>query len=100
MNDGATWMAIALVAAVTAASRLAGPLVMARVGASPRVGRFLDGLSISVVAALVASVVAEGGPREAAAVVVAGAITLLSRSTVWAMVSGMAVAAGWVAVAG
>lgn len=77
-----TWAAIMLVAGVTVASRLAGPLLMAYVSMSPRVERFLNGLSVSVVAALVASVVAQGGTREGAAVGAAALIMLATRSAV------------------
>jgi uncharacterized membrane protein len=100
VSEVATWSAILLVAAVTLASRLAGPLLMSRIGTTPRVERFLDGLSISVVAALVASIVAQGGPREATAVVIAAMVMLASRSAVWAMVAGMAVAAVWAFLGG
>ena len=74
--------------------------MMTRVGVTARVERFLDGLSVSVVAALVASIVAQGGAREAAAVVIAVVVMFASKSAVWAMIAGMAVAAGWANVVG
>ncbi|MCA0964780.1 AzlD family protein [Salipiger bermudensis] len=93
-----TWVAISLLVAVTLATRLAGPLAMARIGASPRVERFLEGVSVSVLAALVASIVAQGGTREAVAVGLAGVVMLATQSAVWAMIAGMVLAAGWTAI--
>lgn len=95
MGDLHVWAAILLIAIVTLASRLAGPLLMARIATSPRVERFLEGLSISVIAALVGSIVAQSGARQATAVAIAAVVMLLSRSAVWAMIAGMALAAGW-----
>jgi len=57
------WAAIVLVAGVTLASRLSGPLLMARMPMSTSVERFLQNLSLSVIAALVASMLARGGPQ-------------------------------------
>ncbi|MEM8852417.1 MAG: AzlD domain-containing protein [Pseudomonadota bacterium] len=94
-DETATWLAIGLVAAVTLACRLAGPVVMSRIGPSPRIERFLQSLSISVIAALVASIVAQGGPREGAAVGVAALVMLATKSTVLALLAGMATAASW-----
>lgn len=99
-GDQTTWLAIAMVAAVAFASRLAGPMLMARIGVSPRIERFLDGLSTSVIAALVASIIAGSGPREGAAVLIAALVMLATKSAVWAMVAGMAVAALWTFLAG
>jgi len=99
-GDLSAALAIALMIAVTFGSRLAGPLIMSRVGLSPRIERFLDGLSVSVIAALVASIVAQGGLREAAAVAVAAIVMLGARSAIWAMLAGVACAAAWSAVTG
>ena len=68
---------------------------MTRIDASPKVLEFLDALSISVVAALVASIVAQHGLREAQSVIVAAIVMLSLRSAVWAMVAGMASASAW-----
>ncbi|MCK0097010.1 AzlD domain-containing protein [Yoonia sp. F2084L] len=84
-----------MIAAITFASRIAGPLLMTNIIISPRIERFLNALSVSVIAALVASIVAQNGLREGAAVGLAAFIMLGSKSAVWAMVSGMALAAAW-----
>lgn len=91
----AAWIAILLVAGVTFASRLAGAMLMSRVTPSRAVERFLNGLSVSVIAALVASIVAQGDLRDAAAVALTSLVMLASRRAVWAMVAGMALAAAW-----
>jgi uncharacterized membrane protein len=89
------WLAILLVAGVTLASRISGPLLMARVPRSPAVERFLQSLSLAVIAALVASMLTHGGPREAAAVAVAAVVMAVLRRPIWAMAAGMACAAAW-----
>ena len=94
-SDLSAALAIALIAAVTYGSRIAGALVMSRITISPRVERFLDGMSISVIAAIVASMLAQNGPREAAAVALAVLVMLGARSAVWAMLAGVACAAAW-----
>ena len=97
-NDQNAWIAILLVAALTFASRLIGALLMSRVDASPSLERFLDGLSVSVIAALVASILAQGGMREAVAVGVAALIMFKSKNAVWSMIVGMTVASMWLFV--
>ena len=94
-GDLSTWAAICVVAGVTFASRLAGSFLMARVEASARVERFLDGLSVGVIAALVASTLVQNGLREGAAVALAVLVMLRSANAAWAMVAGMALAAAW-----
>lgn len=94
------WVAITLVAGVTLASRLSGPLLMARMPMSASVERFLQNLSLSVIAALVASMLARGGLREASAVAVAALVMITLRKSIWAMGAGMAIAACWTFVMG
>lgn len=85
--------AIIMIAAITFASRITGPLLMSNIVISPRIERFLNALSASVIAALVASIVAQSGFREGASVGLAATIMLGSKSAVWAMIGGMAFAA-------
>ena len=89
------WYLILLVAAVTFGSRIAGALLMQRVAVSHSVERFLDGLSVSVIAALVASLVAQDDLRTATAVALASLVMLASKSAIWAMLAGMGAAAVW-----
>ena len=73
---------------------------MARMPMSASVERFLQNLSLSVIAALVASMLARGGLREAAAVAAAALVMVTLRKSIWAMGAGMAVAALWTFLAG
>ena len=95
-----TWAAISIVAGVTLASRLAGSFLagsflMGRADASPGVERFLDGLSVAVIAALVASSLAQNSLREGVAVAVTVLVMLRSATATRAMIAGMALAAAW-----
>ena len=94
-NDFSALVAIALIAALTYGSRIAGALVMSRISTSPRIERFLDGLSVSVIAAVVASMLAQDGPREAAAVALAALVMLGTSNAVVAMLAGVLCAAAW-----
>jgi len=101
MPDAFTaWAAILLASALTLATRLSGPFVMAFLPMSPRVERFLQNLSLAVLAALVATMLARGGLREAASVAVAVLVMGLWRKSIWAMGAGMLCAAGWTFLAG
>lgn len=99
-NDLAAYTAILIMAAVTLATRILGAEIMQRVSASKRLERSLDALSSSVIAAIVASFVAQHGLREAMAVAMAGIVMLAFNSAIWAMIAGMAVAAFWAALIG
>jgi uncharacterized membrane protein len=90
--------AIAVMALVTLATRVAGPVVMARIGATERLTRFLDALSQAVLMAIVANFLAQGGWRDLAAVGVAVAAMCAFRSALLAMILGAATAAAWLQV--
>jgi uncharacterized membrane protein len=94
------WAAILLASSLTLSTRLSGPVVMAWLPMSPRIERFLQNLSLSVLAALVASMLARGGLREAASVAVAVLVMVLLRKSIWAMGAGMICAAGWTFLVG
>lgn len=98
MIDAQTALAIAAMAIVTYATRIAGPVLMRFAPITPRIERLIDAASQSAIAALVASSLARQGPREAAAVAVAGVVMLLTRKPLAAMVAAMTVAAAWRAV--
>ena len=99
-SEASAYAAILVMAGVTLATRLLGAEIMQRVARSSRVERFLDALSSSVIAAIVVTVVAQNGPREAMAVALAGLVMLAMKNALWAMISGMAAAAAWTALAG
>jgi len=75
------------------ATRIAGAVLMSRVTPTAKTERFLEGLSVSVISALVASQLMTSDVRNAAAVVVAILVMLFTRSVVWAMFTGMITAA-------
>ena len=89
------YLAIALMALVTLGTRLGGAFLMRFVTLSPRVTRFLEAMSVCVLAAVVATFVVNNGTREAAAVGVAILVMLATRSAVGAMLVAMLLAAGW-----
>lgn len=91
--------AIALMAAITFATLVAGALIVSVARPSARLDRLLDAMSTSAIAAVVVSFLAGNGVREAAAVVVAGLAVLALRNAAAAMIAGMAFAAAWVAIA-
>jgi len=94
-SELAAWGAIGLVVAITFASRIAGGLLMRFVNLSPKLEIFLQAVSVSVVAALVASLLAQNGLREAVAVAVASLAMATFKSPVAAMIVGMSVAGIW-----
>jgi uncharacterized membrane protein len=96
MVDATTaYLAIAIMALVTLGTRLGGAYVMRFVTLSPRVTGFLDAMSASVLAAIVATFVVNNGTREGLAVGAAILVMLATRSAVAAMVAAMAFAAAW-----
>lgn len=99
LSNGAFALAMAIMAAAVLATRLAGAALMTRFTPSARVDRFLEGLSVSVIAALVASQLTVADARHVAAVIVAVAVMLLARSVVWAMFAGMVAAAAYPLIA-
>ena len=66
---------------------------MSRVTSTAKTERFLEGLAVSVIAALVASHLMAADVRNAEAVAVAILVTLLTRSAISAIVAGMITAA-------
>mgnify|MGYP001803206357 CR=1 FL=1 len=68
---------------------------MSRIAISDRIERFLDAMAVSVVAALVASMIAQAGWREAAAVAICAVVMLRSQGAIWAILAGISEAAIW-----
>ena len=93
-------LAIAVMALTTLATRVLGPAAMSRFKVTETLERFLNALCSSVIVAIVATVVARGGWREAAAVAVAAGVMVVTRSVVWAMLAGTGCAALWRAALG
>jgi len=93
LNDWSFTLAVAIMAVAAFATRIAGAVLMSRVTPTAKTERFLEGLSVSVISALVASQLMTSDVRNAAAVVVAILVMLFTRSVVWAMFTGMITAA-------
>lgn len=87
------WSAILLVASMALFSRIVGAVFMQAIKISPPVERFLDALSTSVIAALVASIAAQSDIRTAIALCCAAATMLVLRQSIWAILAGMVSAA-------
>lgn len=95
MSDTSFLLAVLVTAAAVFATRIGGAALMSKVPAGPKVERFLEGLSVSVIAALVASLLIEAEARIIAATLVAIAAMALTRSVNWAMFMGIATAAAY-----
>lgn len=92
-SDASITMAIAVMTAVVFGTRVAGAIFMSWIAPSAKIERFLDGLAVSVIAALVASLLTAGDVKLTVSVVLAIVVMALSRSVVWAMLTGMLSAA-------
>lgn len=90
-----SWAYIILVAVLVYSTRALGPVLMAGVEPTPRLRRFLDTLAVSVIAAIAATALIQAGLREITAASATVLVMTLSRSAVWAMVAGTAIAALW-----
>lgn len=89
------YIAIAIMAIVTLSTRLGGAFMMRFLTLSPRLSRFLEAMSASVLAAIVTTFLVTNGARESVAVGVAMLVMLATRSAVYAMFGAMIVAASW-----
>jgi len=94
-SDGAFILAVVIMTAAAFATRIAGAVLMSWVTPTARTERFLDGLSASVIAALVASQLMSAEANNSAAVVMAIIVVLLTQNVVWAMLGGMVTAAAY-----
>ena len=93
LNDWSFILVLAIMVVATFATRIAGAVLMLHVKPTAKTERFLDGLSVSVISALVASQLMTADGRNTAAVVVTVLVMFFTRSVVWAMFTGMISAA-------
>lgn len=93
MSETSFLITLAILTAAALSTRIVGAVLMTAVKPSPRVERFLEGLSTSVIAALVASQMIDADTERFAAVGVAVLIVLATRNVVLAMAGGMLFAA-------
>ncbi|MBX2855358.1 MAG: AzlD domain-containing protein [Rhodobacteraceae bacterium] len=84
---------VCVMAASVLMTRFSGAMIMAKLPPTPWVERFLNGLSVSVIAALVASALAQGAASDAAAVAGALLVMWVKRDVVLSMAAGMAISA-------
>jgi len=91
--------AILVMAVVTYAIRAGGFWLMAFVPLTPRLRRMIEALPGSVVVAAVLPFIVREGPVAALAIAVAGAVVLVTRRDLLAVLAGMMVAAAARAVA-
>jgi uncharacterized membrane protein len=85
--------AIAAMAVATYAMRAGGFWLMQHVPVTPRLRRMLEALPGSVVVATVLPIAVREGPVAALAIAAAGAVMVVFRNDLVAVVTGMAVAA-------
>jgi uncharacterized membrane protein len=95
LTDFTPWPAILIIASVTFLNRISGPIMMNYIRSSDRVERFLDAMSVSVIAAIVASILAQNSWREAFAVGFSALVMMRTKSSAFAMVAGIGAAAAW-----
>ena len=93
MSEWSIALSVALLALVALVTRVSGAFLMAWVNLTPKLERFLEGLAVSVIAALVASLLATGDSKTVVATFAALAVMTVSHSVTWAMLVGMLVAA-------
>lgn len=90
-----TFLAIGMISLILLATRLGGEGLMSKVRITPKVETFLESMSGSVIIAIVASEVAHGGFRTLGAVMLTGALMLISKNGMIAMFAGVGLAAAW-----
>ncbi|MET1412172.1 AzlD domain-containing protein [Roseibium sp. HPY-6] len=93
LSEGSFLLVLAVMTAATFFTRVAGAFFMTRVALTPKTERFLEGLSVSVIAALVASLLVSGDIKTGVATLFALVAMALFRSVIWAMLAGMISAA-------
>ncbi|QFT29968.1 Branched-chain amino acid transport protein (AzlD) [Labrenzia sp. THAF82] len=94
-DDWSYALAVVILAAAAFATRISGAVLMSFVTLTPKTERFLEGLSVSVIAALVASNLVTADLKTVTATLLAVAVMALSRSVIWAMFAGMMIAAAF-----
>lgn len=92
--NSASFYAILAVAMVTYLTRAAGPILMASVPVSPRLGGVLNALSTSLMAAIVFTSAFEGDWPLVLGVGVAATVMAVFRRPGWAMLAAVLATAG------
>ncbi|MEM7300204.1 MAG: AzlD domain-containing protein [Pseudomonadota bacterium] len=95
LSEGSYLIAVAAMALVVLVSRLSGAFVMAWVTPTPRVEKFLEGMAVSVIAALVASSLVTADTKTFVATGCAVIVAIFLRNVIFAMIAGMLTAAAF-----
>ncbi|MEO1113830.1 MAG: AzlD domain-containing protein [Pseudomonadota bacterium] len=95
LSDWSYLIAVTVLALVALGTRLSGALFMGWVTPTPRIERFLEGMAVSVIAALVASSLVTMDIKTFVATGSAMFVAAFSRNVIWAMLAGMIVAAAY-----
>ncbi len=93
LNEWSFILVVFIMAVAAFVTRIAGATLMSRVTPTVRTERFLEGLSVSVIAALVTSQLMTADVKNAVAVMGAVMVMLITRNVVWSMFAGMIAAA-------
>jgi uncharacterized membrane protein len=93
VEAGTAAVAVLVLAAVTAATRVGGVWLMSHVRITPRVEIFLKYMSVSVLIAIVAPAAWRGGSHIWIGVAMAAAVMITTRSALAGMLAGTALAA-------
>ena len=88
-------VAIGLMVAITYFSRAGGLLIMSRIPIGPRVKRFVDAMSSSVLIAVITPMIIHGDGGTRLAALMAGGVAIFLRSPLLAIALGMITAALW-----
>ncbi|MGE6607363.1 AzlD family protein [Halomonas sp. NPDC076908] len=98
MNFSPVWeslIAIILMVVIAYGSRVLGLLIMARVPLGPRVRRFIDAMSSSVLIAVITPIIVHGDGGVRIAAIAAGTVAIILKSPLVSIALGMFCAAGW-----
>ena len=93
LDDIAGIVAVLLMAAATAVTRVGGVWIMSYVKITPRIEAFLKYMSVSVLISIVVPAVWTAEPHVWLAVAVAALVMIATRNAVGAMLTGTALAA-------
>lgn len=98
MSSSPVWqslLAITLMVVIAYGSRVLGLLVMSHVPLGPRVRRFVDAMSSSVLIAVITPIIVHGDGGVRLAALAAGTVAVAFRSPLVSIAMGMLCAAGW-----
>lgn len=92
MSDTAFLTIVAVMSVIVFFTRIGGAAALAWIPVTPKLERFLEGMSVAVIAAMVATLLMRGETVDLVAVAFASAVMMISRSVIGSMFTGMLVA--------